>query len=155
MTAPGAYVGTRKQARDKNHPKTFASLDVEACLAENDAEGVAFEYPARVFGHSDLPTRLLRVLLLIALRRLATVGYTGLEVVLLLEPRALCATGGRVTWHARREFRVCQSLALLGNLSRGCADFCGMDNQAGQCRKESQQDLSVRWFFFSGLEQPS
>jgi len=43
-----AYVDTRKQAGDNNHPKTFASLDAEASLAENDAEGVALEYQARV-----------------------------------------------------------------------------------------------------------
>src|SRR5262245_1741749 len=101
-----------------------------------------------------ISTRLLRVLLLIALRGLATVGYTFLEVVLLLGPRALCATGGRVTWHARREFRSCQNLTLLGNLGRGCADFCCMSNQAGR-RKESQQDFSGHWIIFSELEKLS
>jgi hypothetical protein len=43
-----AHLDTRKQAGDKNHPKIFASLDAEACLAENDPEGLAFENLARV-----------------------------------------------------------------------------------------------------------
>ena len=106
-------------------------------------------------GDKNNLTRSLRVLLLIALRGLAIVGYTFLEVVLLLGPRALCATGGRVTWHARREFRSCQNLTLLGNLGRGCADFCGMSNQAGRRRKESQQDFSGHWFLFNELEKLS
>jgi hypothetical protein len=33
-----AYVDTRKPVGDTNHLKIFASLDAEACLAENDAE---------------------------------------------------------------------------------------------------------------------
>jgi hypothetical protein len=39
------YVDTRQQVGDKNHLKVFADEDAaEAWLAENDPEGVAFEY---------------------------------------------------------------------------------------------------------------
>jgi hypothetical protein len=39
------YVNTSKQVGDADHLKVFASLDaVETWLAENDPEGVAFEY---------------------------------------------------------------------------------------------------------------
>ena len=43
-----ACVDTRKQFGDKNHLKIFASLDAEACLAENDAEKVAVEHTVGV-----------------------------------------------------------------------------------------------------------
>ncbi|WP_197086960.1 hypothetical protein [Bradyrhizobium sp. LTSPM299] len=39
------YVNTRKQVGDKDHIKVFASGDAaETWFAENDPEGVAFEY---------------------------------------------------------------------------------------------------------------
>jgi hypothetical protein len=39
------YVNTSKQVGDADHLKVFASLDAaETWLAENDPEGVAFEY---------------------------------------------------------------------------------------------------------------
>ena len=39
------YVNTSKQVGDRDHLKIFASADAaEAWFAENDAEGVAFEY---------------------------------------------------------------------------------------------------------------
>jgi hypothetical protein len=43
-----AHVDTRKQVGDENHLKPFASSDAQACLAENDPEGVALEYPVGV-----------------------------------------------------------------------------------------------------------
>jgi hypothetical protein len=40
------YVNTNKQVGDANHLKVFANVDAaEKWLAENDPEGVAFEYP--------------------------------------------------------------------------------------------------------------
>jgi hypothetical protein len=40
------YVDTRKQVGDKDHLKVFASEEAaERWFAENDPEGVAFEYP--------------------------------------------------------------------------------------------------------------
>jgi hypothetical protein len=41
-------VTVRAHVGDENHLTPFASFDAEACLAENDPEGLAFEYPARV-----------------------------------------------------------------------------------------------------------
>lgn len=39
------YVDTSKQVGDHNHLKVFANADAaEAWFAENDPEGVAFEY---------------------------------------------------------------------------------------------------------------
>jgi hypothetical protein len=39
------YVNTSKQVGDSDHLKVFANRDaVDALLAENDPEGVAFEY---------------------------------------------------------------------------------------------------------------
>jgi hypothetical protein len=39
------YVDTSKQSGDPNHLKVFANADAaEAWFAENDPEGVAFEY---------------------------------------------------------------------------------------------------------------
>jgi hypothetical protein len=39
------YVNTSKQVGDADHLKVFASLDAaDTWLAENDPEGVAFEY---------------------------------------------------------------------------------------------------------------
>jgi hypothetical protein len=39
------YVDTSKQARDPEHLKVFANADAaEAWFAENDPEGVAFQY---------------------------------------------------------------------------------------------------------------
>jgi hypothetical protein len=40
-----AYVNTSKQVGDAEHIKVFASIDAaEKWFAENDPEGVAFEY---------------------------------------------------------------------------------------------------------------
>jgi hypothetical protein len=42
----GIYVNTNKQVGDADHLKVFANEDAaEKWLAENDPEGVAFEYP--------------------------------------------------------------------------------------------------------------
>ena len=40
------YVDTRKEVGDEDHLKVFSSTDAaNAWFAENDPEGVAFEYP--------------------------------------------------------------------------------------------------------------
>jgi hypothetical protein len=45
MTTVWIYVDTIKQVGDKDHLKILTSLEgAEAWLAENDPEGVAFEY---------------------------------------------------------------------------------------------------------------
>jgi hypothetical protein len=45
-TAVWIYVDTSKQVGDVDHLKVFASKDAaERWFAENDPEGVAFEYP--------------------------------------------------------------------------------------------------------------
>jgi len=46
MTTVWIYVDTNKEVGDVDHLKVFASEEAaEKWLAENDPEGVAFEYP--------------------------------------------------------------------------------------------------------------
>ena len=46
MSSVWIYVDTNKEVGDKNHLKVFATTDAaeETWFAENDPEGVAFEY---------------------------------------------------------------------------------------------------------------
>jgi hypothetical protein len=51
------YVDTRKQVGDVEHIKVFADQDVaEAWFAENDPEGVAFEYKVIEMPESGMGT---------------------------------------------------------------------------------------------------